>query len=196
MTALLRTSRPANPSIHHSPEAAMSTVTPRRLRHTPRTDAARRAGGGPLLTVDGRRLLAARAEELRTGTLAQLRPLLAEAGRDERIVAEFERTQSEVDRLEQLLAEAGTIDLDADAFDGRIELGSRVRVELPDGEQLVVRLVHPDEAFLDEERISALSPLATALLGARAGHTVWVAAPTGPWPALVAEIDLGGGRVE
>ena len=40
-----------------------------------------------------------------------------------------------------------------------------------------VRPVHPDEAFLDEERISATSPLAIALVGARTGHTVWVDAP-------------------
>ena len=37
-------------------------------------------------------------------------------------------------------------------------------------------------AFLDDERISATSPLAIALLGARTGHTVWVDAPTGAWP--------------
>jgi hypothetical protein len=41
------------------------------------------------------------------------------------------------------------------------------------------RLVHPLEAFLDDERISAESPLARALLGRAIGETVSVEAPAG-----------------
>ena len=79
-----------------------------------------------------------------------------------------------------------------DAAGRRAVLGMRVRVVLEDGETAWVRPVHPDEAFLDDERISATSPLAIALMGARVGHTVWVDAPTGAWPCEVLEIDLTG----
>ena len=65
-------------------------------------------------------------------------------------------------------------------------------VVLEDGTTAWVRPVHPDEAFLDDERISATSPLAIALIGARTGHTVWVDAPTGAWPCEVLSIDLDG----
>ena len=112
-----------------------------------------------------------------------------EAERDERIVAEFERTVSELHRLEQLLAEAAPIPADPALFDGRAALGARVHVEIPDGERTWVRLVHPEEAFLDDERVSATSPLAVALLGARVGHTVWVAAPSGLWPCRVLDVE-------
>lgn len=143
---------------------------------------------GPVLTVDGRNRLQERAERLRGETLPELRPLLSEWQRDERAVAEFERAQAELDRLEGLLAEAGTLSGDPERFDGRVELGARVVVETPDGERTTVRLVHPEEAFLDDERVSMTSPLARALLGARIGHTVWVAAPAGPWPCRVVDV--------
>ncbi len=151
-----------------------------------------RLPAGPVLTADGRRLLEERVRHLREEVLGRLRPLLVEWERDERDVAEFERTQAELDRLEGVLAEAGKVGRDGDAFDGRIGLGSLVRVEMPDGEVAQVRLVHPIEAFLDDERISVTSPLARALLDARSGHTVWVEAPTGPWPCKVVAVDPDG----
>ena len=58
-----------------------------------------------------------------------------------------------------------------------------------DGSQEWVRIVHPAEAFLDDERISETSPLATALLGARASDAVWVDAPSGVWSCSVLEVD-------
>ena len=48
------------------------------------------------------------------------------------------------------------------------------------------------DAFPEEQRLSATSPLAIALVGARTGHTVWVDAPTGAWPCQVVAIDLAG----
>ncbi len=121
-----------------------------------------------------------------------MRPLLVETERDERVVADFERLLLEADSLDALLAEAQVIAIDPVAVDGRVELGMRVHVTLHEGAEAWVRPVHPDEAFLDEERISATSPLAIALVGARAGHTVWVDAPTGAWPCQVLAIDLDG----
>ena len=67
-------------------------------------------------------------------------------------------------------------------------LGSRVLVGMPDGEQVLVRPVHPVEAALDDERVSIASPLSRALLGCRPGHRVTVHGPAGEWEADVLEV--------
>ncbi len=67
-----------------------------------------------------------------------------------------------------------------------ITLGSRVAVTDADGERLVVRIVDPVEAYLDEERISSTSPLASALLGHVVGDECVVVAPASTWTATVA----------
>lgn len=143
----------------------------------------------PYLTPEGFARIADRITDIREVRLVGLRPLLVEHERDERDVAEFERLMHEADALESLLASAQVIADDPAGFDGRVGVGMRVLVTLADGSQAWVRPVHPAEAFLDDERISSTSPLATALLGAREGHVVWVAAPTGVWACEVMSID-------
>ena len=152
--------------------------------------------GRPLLTREGYLQLERRAADIRERRLPEMRPLLAESERDERVVAEFERLMEEADGIDSLLAQSEVIAIDPVAVDGRVALGMRVQVVLEDDTEAWVRPVHPDEAFLDEERISATSPLAIALLGARTGHTVWVDAPTGTWPCRVLSIDLDGVSIE
>lgn len=165
-----------------------ATRRPRAPRSAARFDAARPLGGIPVLTLDGRRRLSERADRLRHEVLPELRPLLVEWQRDERLVAEFERAQHELDALEGLLAEAADLPaVPEGAVD--VRLGARVEIEMPDGERTWVRLVHPAEAYLDDERVSSDSPLAQALLGAGLGHTVWVPAPTGSWPCRVAQVE-------
>jgi transcription elongation GreA/GreB family factor len=137
---------------------------------------------GPVLTEDGRARLEARAAWLREEVMPPLRDLLAEPGRDERVVADYERALEELVDLEGLLAEAGAI---PPAAPGEVALGSRVLVRLGSGSEEVVRIVHPAEAFLDEERISAASPLAAALLGCRIGESVRVHAPRGAYECTV-----------
>jgi transcription elongation GreA/GreB family factor len=156
------------------------------------TDRPGEVGGRPQLTREGYAQLAERADDIRERRLPEMRPLLVETERDERVVAEFERLMAEAQDIDALLAQADVIEIDPVTVDGRAVLGMRVRVVLEDGETAWVRPVHPDEAFLDDERISATSPLAIALMGARVGHTVWVDAPTGAWPCEVLEIDLTG----
>jgi transcription elongation GreA/GreB family factor len=114
--------------------------------------------------------------------------MLVEPERDERMVEEFARVLAQVDELQALLTAADDLRLDPTLHDGRAELGMRVHVRLQ-GEESWVRPVHPAEAFLDDERISAQSPLAIALMGARAGHTVWVDAPSGACPCEVLQVD-------
>lgn len=159
---------------------------------TTRPDRPGESKGRPQLTRAGYDQLQQRAADIRDRRLPDMRPLLVETERDERVVAEFERLLAEATGIDTLLAQADVIAIDPVAVDGRVDLGMRVQVVLEDGSTEWVRPVHPDEAFLDDERISATSPLAIALIGARAGHTVWVDAPTGAWPCQVLAIDLEG----
>jgi Transcription elongation factor, GreA/GreB, C-term len=134
------------------------------------------SGGRPQLTRAGIDQLEQRVVDIRERRLPEMRPLLIESERDERVVAEFERLIEEADGIEALLAQAQPIAIDPLTVDGRP--------------------VHPEEAFLDEERISASSPLALAIVGAQAGETVWVDAPTGAWPCEVLGYDLEGVALE
>ena len=161
-------------------------------RTTTRPDRPGERGGRPQLTREGYGRLEERVVDIRDRRLPDMAPLLVETERDERVVAEFERLMEEADTIDSLLAQAEVIAIDPIAVDGRVELGMRVQVVLEDASTAWVRPVHPDEAFLDDERISATSPLAIALVGARTGHTVWVDAPTGAWPCQVLEIGLDG----
>lgn len=143
----------------------------------------------PRLTPGGYARIAERITSIRDTQLPQMLPLLVDRERDERDVAEFERLMHEADSLEALLAEALILTDDPTGFEGRVDVGMRVRITLADGSEAWVRPVHPAEAFLDDERISVTSPLATALLGARTSHVVWVAAPAGVWACTVLDID-------
>lgn len=62
-----------------------------------------------------------------------------------------------------------------------ITMRSRVRVrDLEADESQTFTLVYPEEADIDEGKLSILAPLATALLGARTGQVVEFKAPAGP----------------
>ncbi len=136
-----------------------------------------------MLTPEGRASLQARVDEIAQVELPAMRPLLVEDERDERVVADFERLQAEHDRLVVLLGTSGTLDLDS--LGPTITLGTRVAITDADGQRLVVRIVDPVEAYLDEERISDTSPLATALLGHCVGDECVVVAPASTWTATV-----------
>ena len=83
--------------------------------------------------------------------------------------------------LEAIVSESGKPDLLVD--DKTVRLGSVVKIQTPK-ETFKVRLVHPVEAHLDDERISAESPLGQAILGNKKGDRVTVIAPSGNWSAL------------
>lgn len=137
------------------------------------------------LTPDGRDLLEQRLGTLRDVALPRMRPLLARRERDERDVAEFERLSAEVERLDRLLGVAITL-RPADSV--TVRWGSRVHIELPDGERVWIRPVHPAEAFLDDERVSVTSPVSQAVLDACAGQVVTVHGPHDDWECRILEI--------
>ena len=137
------------------------------------------------LTAEGRRMLEERVAAIRDVSLPLLRPLLAVHDRDERDVAEFERLVEEQACLEALLAESITLPVEDD---GTVRTGTRLLIELPEGEQVWIRPVHPAEAFLDDERVSTASPVSRAVLGACAGDVVSVTGPAGTWDCRIVSV--------
>jgi transcription elongation factor GreA len=83
--------------------------------------------------------------------------------------------------LRDRLQRAVLIDEEAAAASGKVSVGSRVTIDRDDGESMEVEIssvggVSPD------------SPLGRALIGARVGDEVVVAAPLGTWSARVTSI--------
>lgn len=135
----------------------------------------------PVLTPDGREAFLRHLADLRS-RLSVLARDLAGPERDLHILDAYTRTLDEMARTSGLVLSA-----DVNAHDPDppcVVLGALVRVDTPGGAE-TVRIVHPAEAHLDAERISAVSPMAQALLGRRPGETVTVAAPSGPYEVRV-----------
>ncbi|TEX49358.1 MAG: hypothetical protein B7C55_13025 [Actinomycetales bacterium mxb001] len=145
---------------------------------------------GLALTAEGRRMLQDRVERLHVDVLDRLRPHLMGPDRDERDVAQFERTLAEVARLEGIIAAAAELPAPATGKRARVAPGALVEAETDSqpAERMRVRIVHPEEAVLDDERISWTSPLARALLGAQVGEACEVSSPTGTWTCVVKRI--------
>ncbi|MDA8437144.1 MAG: GreA/GreB family elongation factor [Actinomycetales bacterium] len=166
-----------------APATARRAPAPRAALARPRAEAPPAAVVA--LTPDGRALLERRLQHVLDVSLPRLRPLLARRDRDERDVAEFERLSAEAERLDRVLGVAITLQ-PADSV--TVRWGSRVLIEMPDGERAWIRPVHPVEAFLDDERVSVTSPVSRAVLDACAGEVVTVHGPQGDWECRVVEI--------
>lgn len=70
-----------------------------------------------------------------------------------------------------------------------VTMNSRVRLrDLEDGEETVYTLVFPDQASIEENRISVLAPVGTAMLGQRVGDEVEWEVPAGKVRLQVVEI--------
>lgn len=163
----------------------MTTLLTRAQRHG--ATGSRTGQVAPVLLTDtGRAALQRKAEFLRAAVLPELLAGLAERDRDRRVDADYHRVRDEIALLDTLVRTAGsTRDRPPD---GEIGVGDRVDVDLGDGERLEVLVTCEQEAALDDLRISANSPLARALTGARAGDTVTVLSPTGAYPARVLSV--------
>ena len=143
----------------------------------------------PTVTLEGKQMLQERIADLRDRRLAELVPLMVEQERDERIVAQYEDILAEIAAWEVYLAEAVVLAPREEDSPPVVALGDRVLISDPDREQEWVRVVDPKEAFLDDERISATSPLGRALIGAKARTSITVEAPSGPWRCRVLRIE-------
>jgi transcription elongation factor GreA len=142
----------------------------------------------PALTEEGRRALEERMERLRTDVLDPLRPHLIGPERDERDVAEFERALAEIERLQAVIAASVELPRPPTGKRARVAPGALVEIRDASGDKVRVRPVHPEEATIDDERISWDSPLGSALLGASVGDRLEVPSPRGPWSCEVVRI--------
>jgi transcription elongation factor GreB len=93
------------------------------------------------------------------------------------------RRLREIDRrirfLRKRLESAQVVDPAQQKARDRVFFGARVTYAAADGTETTVKIVGVDEADLAEGRISWLSPVARALLRARAGDSVAVRTPAG-----------------
>jgi regulator of nucleoside diphosphate kinase len=70
-----------------------------------------------------------------------------------------------------------------------VMMNSKVRfIDLDTGEEMTYTLVFPEEANIDQNRISVLAPIGTALLGYRVGDTLEWEVPAGLRRLKVTEI--------
>lgn len=142
----------------------------------------------PALTEDGRKALRARIERLHADVLDPLRPHLIGPERDERDVAEFERALAEIERLEAIIAASVELPNPPTGRRARIAPGALVEIRDASGDKVRVRPVHPEEATIDDERISWDSPLGRTLMGASVGDRLQVPSPRGSWTCEVVRI--------
>ena len=142
----------------------------------------------PALTDAGRRGLEARIDRLRTDVLDPLRPHLIGPERDERDVAEFERALAEIERLQAVIAASVELPKPPTGKRARVAPGALVEIVDVSGDKVRARPVHPEEATIDDERISWDSPLGRAIMGAAVGDVVEVPSPRGAWSCEVLRI--------
>ena len=94
----------------------------------------------------------------------------------------------ELEKLNGELNAAKIVDPDKVPIDV-VTMNSIVRIQFRNsGKVLQFKLVYPDEANLKENKISIFSPVATALLGYRAGDEVEWIVPGGVTKILIEEI--------
>jgi regulator of nucleoside diphosphate kinase len=89
--------------------------------------------------------------------------------------------ESELDRAH--VVDSKTIPKDV------VTMNSRVRfVDLYTGEERVCTVVFPSDANIEQDKISVLAPIGTALLGYRAGDTIEWRVPSGNKQVRIEEI--------
>lgn len=121
------------------------------------------------LTTNKRNEIAQRLKEAKAdGDLSE--NAMYDAARDEQSFVE-----GRIAEIEHILKHASVI---TNKSGGVVGLGSRVHVELEEGEQKYV-IVGSTEANPDEGKISDQSPIGRALLGKKAGDEVSVEVPSG-----------------
>ena len=91
--------------------------------------------------------------------------------------ARVRRIEATIQRLQQTLDSVVVAEPPADS--GKVNFGASVRIRDQHGEEEMYQIVGPDEAEPGQGRISAISPLAQALMNSKAGDTVRFKSPSG-----------------
>lgn len=97
-----------------------------------------------------------------------------------------------INHIEQSLSRAEVID-PAKINSSKVQFGAKLKLSNVDtGDEIAYQIVGPEEANLDEGRISVASPLARALLGHVVGDEVKVRLPNGERLYEILDIQYGG----
>lgn len=129
-------------------------------------------GAKNYLTPDGARRLRLELDRL----VEVERPQAAAATGEAR--EKLHALDARIQHLHQSLQTAVVVDPPATP-DDRVRFGATVSVREPDGVESRYRIVGADEADADRDWVSWLSPIAKALLNARAGERVRMRLPDG-----------------
>jgi len=141
-----------------------------------------------VLTPEGLKKLRAELDELKSVARKRVADRIREAKQFGEISenSEYEAAKSEqaqlegrIEGLEYILHNA--VIVDRPGTDGRVSVGSRVRLrDAEGGEEVEYHIVGALEADPAEHRISNQSPLGEAIIGHVAGETVEAQTPGGP----------------
>lgn len=100
-----------------------------------------------------------------------------------------EMLEIRISRLEQTLSRARIID-EKDLPNDKVYILSSVRIkDLSSGEELTYKLVSPEEANFEDNKISVTSPIGKALMGKIKGEVVKIKVPVGTIDYQI--IDIG-----
>ena len=91
--------------------------------------------------------------------------------------AEQKRIESAIRKLQSILDSVIVAEPPADS--GKVGFGTSVHIRYPHGEEETYQIVGSDEADPGQGRISAISPLAQALMNSKVGDTVRFRSPAG-----------------
>jgi regulator of nucleoside diphosphate kinase len=113
-----------------------------------------------------------------------------DAGRLARIVEDLLRREGPIENGAEALHEtldSARLVAAAEIAGDIVTMNSEVTIEDPSAARHVVKLVYPADANPAEWKISVLSPLGNAVLGARAGSSVTFAPPRGERSVRIAD---------
>ena len=147
---------------------------------------------GLLITATGYEDLSAELETLRRGIAPELSERLRDARQDGHLtdnppLFDLLEEQAQLDRrIAVLEAHLAAAQVAAPATDGRVGIGSRVRVrDLEVGNIVEYELVGAIEPNVGNGRVSVAAPVGRALVGQRVGARLDVATPGGTLPLEV-----------
>jgi transcription elongation factor GreB len=153
-------------------------------RRPTRPDESKKPG---FITTEGYRALEEEAQRLwnveRPKMARAVEVAAAEGDRSENAEYQYsKRKLAEIDRRLRFLGrrlDAVKMVSESPPEDGRVYFGSWVTLETEDGDEVVYRLVGPDEIDADKKWISMDSPMGRALMRKREGDEIEVVRPRG-----------------
>ena len=108
---------------------------------------------------------------------AELERLMAEKASSEAAAKDASTVRSRIRQLQELLQSSTVAALPSDR--GSVAFGAQVKVRYRNGELVQYEIVGSEEIDLEQDRISAQSPLGRELIGRRAGDKFRFQAPAG-----------------